>query len=222
VLAIGAGEAPFSWPKISLSIRCGEIAPQLTPRNGLAAPPAEVVHGAGDDLLAGAALAGDEDRDVGRGDADDLLVDLAHRRRASPERAEVALGLEHRLHVAGRRLQRRRLRDAREHSLQLLQAHRLDEVVGSAEAKRLDRRLEARVAGDQDELGVGQLLGVVEQLHAAAVGQHQVERTMSGSCSAIWRRASRSDPAVATVKPSLAISIAIVSAASESSSTSKA
>ena len=26
---------PFSWPKISLSIRCGEIAPQLTARNGL-------------------------------------------------------------------------------------------------------------------------------------------------------------------------------------------
>ena len=25
---------PFSWPKISLSIRCGEIAPQLTARNG--------------------------------------------------------------------------------------------------------------------------------------------------------------------------------------------
>ena len=45
---------------------------------------------------------------------------------------------------------------------------------------------------------------------------------MSGSCRAIWRRASRSEPAVATVKPSLAISIAIVSAASESSSTSRA
>ena len=45
---------------------------------------------------------------------------------------------------------------------------------------------------------------------------------MSGSCKAICRRASRSDPAVATVKPSFAISIAIVSAASESSSTSKA
>ena len=30
--------------------------------------------------------------------------------------------------------------------------------------------------GDQDELGVGQGLGVVEQLHAAAVGQHQVEQ----------------------------------------------
>ena len=32
------------------------------------------------------------------------------------------------------------------------------------------------MAGDQDELGVGQVLGVVEQLHAAAVGQHQVEQ----------------------------------------------
>ena len=60
---------PFSWPKISLSIRCGEIAPQLTARNGLRAAPAQVVHGARDDLLAGAALAGDEHRDRRAGDA---------------------------------------------------------------------------------------------------------------------------------------------------------
>ena len=33
---------------------------------------------------------------------------------------------------------------------------------------------------------------------------------MSGSCSDIWRRASRSEPAVATVNPSFAINMAIV------------
>ncbi len=81
---------PFSWPKISLSIRFGEIAPQLTARNGLAAAPAQVVHGAGDELLAGAALAGDEDRHGGAGDARDLLVDAPHRRRTAPQSAEVA------------------------------------------------------------------------------------------------------------------------------------
>jgi hypothetical protein len=32
------------------------------------------------------------------------------------------------------------------------------------------------VAGDQHQLRVGHRLGVVEQLHAAAVGQHQVEQ----------------------------------------------
>ena len=32
------------------------------------------------------------------------------------------------------------------------------------------------MAGDEDDLGVGQDLGVVEELHAAAVGQDQVEQ----------------------------------------------
>ena len=110
------------------------------------------------------------------GDAHDLLIDAAHRRRAAPELAEVAFALEDRLQIAGSGLQRRRLGDARKHALQLLQAHRLDEVVGRAEAQGLDRGVEAGVAGDQHQLGVRQLLGVVEQLHAAAVGQHQVEQ----------------------------------------------
>jgi hypothetical protein len=32
------------------------------------------------------------------------------------------------------------------------------------------------VAGDQHQLGVGQRLGIGEELHAAAVGQHEVEQ----------------------------------------------
>jgi len=34
MLVLGAGETGAFCPKISLSIRCGEIAPQFTARNG--------------------------------------------------------------------------------------------------------------------------------------------------------------------------------------------
>ena len=176
VLAIGAGEAALLVAEDLALHQVRRDRAAVDGEERMAAPPAEVVHGAGDDLLAGAALAGDEHRHRRRRDPDDLLVDAAHRRRAAPEAGEVAVALEHGVQVARRRLQRRRLGDARQHALQLLQAHRLDEVVGGAETQGLDRGVEAGVAGDQHQLGVGNLLDVVEQLHAAAVGQHQVEQ----------------------------------------------
>jgi hypothetical protein len=64
----------------------------------------EIVHRPGDDLLAGAGLAGDQHRAVGSGDGPDLLTDLAHRGRIADKAVEAAdrlgllagcLGLEH-------------------------------------------------------------------------------------------------------------------------------
>ena len=71
------------------------MAPQLTPRNGLLRARAGVVDGARDDLLAGAALAGDEHRHVGVLDAVDERVEAAHRRARADEArvAEVAAQL---------------------------------------------------------------------------------------------------------------------------------
>ena len=176
MLALGAGEAALLVAEDLAFHQVRRDRAAVDGEERMAAAPAEVVDRSRDDFLAGAALAGDEHRDRRRRDADDLLVDAPHRRRAAPERAEVALALERRFEVAGGGLQRRRLGHPRQHALELLQAHRLDEVVGGAEAKRLDRGVEAGVAGDQHQLGVGQLLDVAEQLHAAAVGQHQVEQ----------------------------------------------
>ena len=87
--------APRTWPKSSLSRRFAGIAPQLTPRNGCFARGPATWMARRDDLLAGAALARDEDGHVGVLDAIDEGVDLSHRgaRADEPRVAEVAAEL---------------------------------------------------------------------------------------------------------------------------------
>ena len=65
--------APRTWPNISLSNSVDGTPPRLTFTNGLRGAAAVAVDGLGDELLAGAALAGDQDRGVGRRDAADQL-----------------------------------------------------------------------------------------------------------------------------------------------------
>ncbi len=73
-------------------------------------------------------------------------------------------------------LEHRGAHHAREDPAQLLHVDRLGQVVGRAQAQRLHRRLQAGVAGDEHHLGVRDELRVVEQVHAAAVGQLQVQQ----------------------------------------------
>ena len=58
--------APFSWPKSSLSISAAGSAAQLTLMNGFPAAGCAGVDGARDELLAGAGLAEDQHGRVGR------------------------------------------------------------------------------------------------------------------------------------------------------------
>ena len=60
---------PFSWPNRMLSTRFSGMAPQLTVMNGLRLALALALDGARDQLLADAALALDQDGDVGGGGA---------------------------------------------------------------------------------------------------------------------------------------------------------
>ena len=147
----------------------------------LLAAPRQVVQRARRDFLAGAAFARDQDRHGGGGDAAELFIQPQHRRRPAAQLAELG-GLGG---VVGQRadlgLHRRRLGDTRQHPLELADVDRLDQVVGGAEPQGLDRGLEAGVAGDQHDLGVGADLLVVEQGHAAAVGQMQVEQDEVGT-----------------------------------------
>ena len=70
--------APFSWPKSSLSSSPSLSAAQLTLTSGFCAAQAVVMDGLGDQFLARARLAADEHGRVGRGD----LVDARGRPRA--------------------------------------------------------------------------------------------------------------------------------------------
>ena len=72
--------APFSWPNSSLSRSDSGIAAQLIARNGFVGAGGVLVDRAGDEFLAGAALAEDQHRHVLRGDAADRLVHLLHGR----------------------------------------------------------------------------------------------------------------------------------------------
>ena len=72
------------------------MAPQLMPVKGPLLRRPGMVDRAGDDFLAGAALAGDEDRHVGVFDAIDERVDLAHRRARADEALVAEMAAEHR------------------------------------------------------------------------------------------------------------------------------
>ena len=72
--------APFSWPKSSLSSSSAGSAAQLTLTNGRSLRGRALVDGARDQLLADAALAADQHGDVAVGD----LLDDRGDRRASP------------------------------------------------------------------------------------------------------------------------------------------
>ena len=61
-------KAPFSWPNSSDSSRLSGMAAQLTATNGPLRAAAVAVQEAGHHLLAGAALAGDQDAGLGGGD----------------------------------------------------------------------------------------------------------------------------------------------------------
>ena len=85
-------KAPRSWPKSSDSRRVSGSAAQLTATKGLAAPGREAVEGPGHQLLAGAALAGDEDGGAGGGGERQGPEDLAHLRAVAEEARDLHLG----------------------------------------------------------------------------------------------------------------------------------
>src|ERR1017187_10538797 len=143
----------------------------------LQAAGAEVVQAAGCEFLAGAALAGDQDRDVGGCDALDHLEDRLHRRRRADQRAENAgvAGL-----AAGNFEFDVRVRLAL--TVGVLQdgaeAHGVDglgDVVVRTQAHRLDGGLDGALRGEHDHHHARlQLLDAGEQLHAVHAWHLQV------------------------------------------------
>ena len=112
-------KAPRSWPKSSLSSSVSGIAAQLIATNGAVAPRRERVDRAREELLAGAALALEQDGRVGRRDALGLGAHgadrggLAHDRR---HRARLRLGEEQRLRASAPAARSRARRSRRSRS----------------------------------------------------------------------------------------------------------
>ena len=100
MLAIGSSKAALLVAKQLAFDQIGRDGTAVDGDERALAPAAELVHGLGNQFLAGAALTGDEHRDRGAGDTRDLFVHALHRQRPSPQVAEGAGFLPFQLSVA--------------------------------------------------------------------------------------------------------------------------
>jgi len=176
VLAVRPGEAALLVPEELAFDELRRDRAAVHREKRLQAAPAHLVDGLRDDFLAGAALAGDEDRRPGGRDALQLVVEALHGRRRAHETAEPS---ERPQLVAQARdfgAKLGRSRHARKHAAQMRQIDRLQKIVARAPAYRLDRALERRVSGDHDHFGRGAAWKVAQQLHAVAIRQDEVEK----------------------------------------------
>ena len=169
--------APFSWPNSSLSSSVSGMAAQLTATNGWSRRGPLVVDGARDQLLARAALAGDQHGRGRAGHLGDHPVDLLHlgvlarraRRSRGAARARRA-GIRPRARASACRAPA----DQRE---QLVLVERLGDVVEGAQLHRLDRGADGLHRGHQDDLQpLVDRLDPLEDLDAVHPGQADVEQ----------------------------------------------
>jgi hypothetical protein len=180
MLALGASEAAFFATK--------DFALDQVRRNGTAVhrqkrlfvSVAQRVQGLRHQLLAGAALAADEHRDACARHPRDLLVHPTHRHRAAPQRPKMARLGQLVGHVGHLGLQGGRFHQPRQHALQPQHVDRLDQVVRRPQAQRLHRGLHTRVSGDQHNFAVRHQLFVLEQRHATAIRQLQIDQDQVG------------------------------------------
>ena len=174
VLALRAGEAALLVAEQLALDEGGRDGAAVERQVGPLAALGELVDGLGGQLLAGAALADEKRRDLRGRHLVDEVVDPLHGGRGAhhrPEAAEVAqLGAQR----GDRLLELAGLLDAGEQRLEAPQVDGLGQVVEGAETQGLDRRLDGGLAGDQDHLDGRLLEQLLEQLGAAAVGEHEV------------------------------------------------
>ncbi len=168
--------APFSWPKISDSMSVGEIAPQLKAMNGFVAAARKRVDRVGDDFFARARLADDEDVGVGVGDHLDLFEEPLHARRLADEMAEGAHLLELTTKLEDLLLHHLLVFDGLENDLKARQIDRFGDVVLGANLERLDRGIDRRVTGQDDDGNVRIVfLHPVKEVEPGAVGQFEID-----------------------------------------------
>ncbi len=151
-------KAPRSWPKSSLSRRSRGIAEQLSATNGPLQRGGVDVGRARDELLAGAALAFDEDRRVALRDAADRLEDLLHRAAGADERdAGLVAAADLVADPTDRARQLVHLRGAGDERAHLVEVEGLGEVVEGAALHRLDRVRHGVLRRDHDDDEPGDL-----------------------------------------------------------------
>ena len=163
----------MTWPNSSLSSSVSGTAAQLTATNAPALRRLRLVQRARHQLLARAALAGDQHRGVGLGDAVDQVVDLSHRRAVADDLARQCAAIDFLAQALDLRAQRAVLHGAFEREFQLFELERFADEVVSARADRGHGGLHAAERGDHDHRHVRSVgddaLAQREAVHAAHV-----------------------------------------------------
>src|SRR5262245_27431804 len=141
-------------------------------------PRAVLVDGPGHQLLARAALAGDQHRERLVGDAADGLVHLLHgRARTDDGFARLVLVRRRPRHHGRLAHQAGDLQRLAEHAVQLLQVQWLEQVIVSPLPHRFDGRIGRPDHSDQYDRDAGvDLVDLPQDVHAGLVGQAQVEK----------------------------------------------
>ena len=175
-LAIAPVNAPFACPKSSASASGSGIAAALNSDEALIRPRAVVVNRPGDQLLAGAGLALDQDGAVHRRHELEALEHRLHRGALADDVVE-AVAIAKLCAQLGVLLAEARLIDRRcQHARQVRELHRLDEEVDRAAFDCGDRILDAAESGhdDGDDFRITGHRRV-EDVEAVGVGELQVD-----------------------------------------------
>ena len=148
----------------------------------------------GDQLLAGAVLALDEDVRLAGRDALDELEEVLHLLALADDVLELVAILQLRLELLVLVDQRLLLDGLLELVEQPLGVDRLLEEVERAGLHRLDRPRDVALPGDDDDFGFGvELLELADQLDAVDVGQHHVGDDRVGTPGLEQLLAARAD-----------------------------
>ena len=147
---------------------------------GLIPTRAALVDGLGAHLLAGAALASDEDGGLARRRALDDAIDRLHRHGGADETGKGA-ALEVFPILGHQRAELLVLQGIARRGAQALAIERLGEKIEGPEPHRLHRHIHRAVSGDHHH-GAGQLplRDLLQDVHAGHVGQLQVEQHHGG------------------------------------------
>jgi hypothetical protein len=145
-------------------------------------PRAVLVDGARHQLLARAALAGDEHRESLVGDSADGFVHLLHVRTGADDSFARLILVRRRPHNHGRLAhQADDLQRLAEHAVQFMQVERFEQVIVRPLPHRLDGRIGRPGHGDQDDRDAGvDLAELPQDVQAGLVGQAQVEQNNVG------------------------------------------
>jgi hypothetical protein len=156
-----------------------------------AAAGAALVQSAGDELFAGAALAEDQHREIGVGDATDTREELDHDRTLADDAGERRRGLPLGAQQPHLLLQLPVLERALQHPAQNFEVDRLGDEVAGAGAQGGDRGVHAAESGHHHHRHVGTVLAeppaeldAAHSLHFE-IGQHDVDLALFQSSQGV-------------------------------------